>query len=300
MTFGYDFSDTEEYGDFVTLTPGRYIFALTKAEKDESAAGNPMAVITLRVVAGNEAYIGGTIRQNWLTGGKSAFRLRAMMRALGIDLKEKGKVALEKYYEDEFGARVSLTEGKDKNEAGETIFFHDLNSILPAAQYDDLLDDAEEEDEPEEFEDEEEEETEDDEVDDEDEEGITIEDLDDMDLAALKELAEEWEVSTKPDKGKKKLGVAQMRRRLAEVIEGVEEDEEEDEEEEEEDDEIDTLAEEDLADMSLADLREVAGENDVKLPKPKPGKKLSAVRVRKILVEALFSDEDEDGDEEPF
>ncbi len=297
MTFGYDFSDTEEYGDFVTLTPGRYIFALTKAEKDTSAAGNPMAVITLRVVAGNQAYIGGTIQQNWLTGGKSAFRLRAMMRALGIDLKDKGKVALEKYYEDEFGARVSLTEGKDKNEAGETIFFHDLNSILPSAQYEDLLEDFDDEDEEEEeFEDEEE--TEDDEVEDEgeDDEGISVEDLDDMDLAALKELAEEWEVSTKHDKGKKKLGVAQMRRRLTEVIEAA--DEEEEGEEEDEDDE--SLTEEDLADMGLADLREVAEENDVKLPKPKPGKKLSAVRVRKILVEALFSDEDEDGDEEPF
>ncbi len=298
MTFGYDFSDTEEYGDFVTLTPGRYIFALTKAEKSESAAGNPMAVITLRVVGGNQAYIGGTIQQNWLTGGKSAFRFRAMLRALGIDIKDKGKVALEKYYEDEFGARVSLTEGKELNEAGEVIYFHDLNSILPAAQYEDLLEDAEEEDEPEEFEDEEEEDEEEDGVDEtaDEDEGITIEDLDDMDLAQLKELAEEWEVSTKPDKGKKKLGVAQMRRRLTEVIEGAE-DEEEDEEEEDEDE---SLTEDDLVELSLAELREVAEENDVKLPKPKPGKKLSAVRVRKILVEALFSDEDEDGDEEPF
>ncbi len=298
MTFGYDFSDTEEYGDFVTLTPGRYIFALTKAEKDESAAGNPMAVITLRVVAGNEAYIGGTIRQNWLTSGKSAFRLRAMMRALGIDLKDKGKVALEKYYEEEFGARVSLTEGKDKNEAGETIFFHDLNSILPAEQYADLLEDLDEEEEEddEDIEDEDIEDIEDDE-DEDDEEGISVEDLDDMDLAALKELAEEWEVSTKPDKGKKKLGVAQMRRRLTAVIEDAEEDEDEDEEEEDDDE---GLTEDDLTDMGLASLREVAEENDVKLPKPKPGKKLSAARVRKVLVEALFDDEDEGDDEEPF
>ncbi len=221
-----------------------------------------------------------------------------MLRALGIDIKDRGKVALEKYYDEEFGARVSLTEGKDKNEAGETIYFHDLNSILPSAQYEDLFD----EDEPEEEEDEdvEEEEVEDtdEEVDDEveDEEGITIEDLDDMTLAELKELAEEWDVSTKPDKGKKKLGVAQMRRRLAEVIDGA--DDEEEEEDEEDDDE--SLTEEDLAELNLAELRDVADENDVKLPKPKPGKKLSAARVRKILAEALFSGEDEDGDEEPF
>ncbi len=297
MTFGYDFSDTEEYGDFVTLTPGRYIFALTKAEKDTSAAGNPMAVITLRVVAGNQAYIGGTIQQNWLTGGKSAFRFRAMLRALGIDIKDKGKVALEKYYEDEFGARVSLTEGKELNEAGEVIYFHDLNSILPAEQYADLLEDLDEEEDEPEDEDEVEEVEDDEDDDDDDEEGISVEDLDDMDLAALKELAEEWEVSTKPDKGKKKLGVAQMRRRLTEVIADAEEDEEEEEDEEDDDE---GLIAEDLADMNLADLREVAEENDVKLPKPKPGKKLSAVRVRKILVEALFEDEAEGDDEEPF
>lgn len=296
MTFGYDFSDTEEYGDFVTLTPGRYIFALAKVEKGESGAGNPKAIITLRVVAGNPAYEGGVIQQHWLTKGKSAFRFRAMLKALGITIKDRGKVALDKYIDEEFGARVSLQEGKERNEAGEIIYFHELNAILPSSQYSDLEDEEEEEDEDEEeWEDEEEEEGDDEDEDEDDEEGVTVEDLDDMGLGELKELAEEWEVSTKPEKGKSRLTAAQMRKRLAAVIEEAEEDEEEDEDEEEE--EEDTLTVEDLDEMTLAELREVAEENDVKLPKPPKGKKLSAAKARKVLVEALF---EADEDEEPF
>ena len=306
MTFSYDFQETEEYGDFVTLTPGRYIFALTKVKKDVSAAGNPKAVVTLTVVAGNSAYIGGIINQHWPVTGKGAFRFRAMLKALGVNVKDRGKVALEKYIDDEFGARVTLQEGKEKNEAGETVWFHELNAILSPAQYADLLEEAEEDEEwedgEEETEEAEEEKVEEDE--DEEDEGVSVEDLDEMSLAELKELAEDWEISTKPDKGKKKLTMAQMRRRLTVFIEeaedeGEDEDEDEDEDEEEEEGE-DVLTVDDLDNMDLAELREVAKDNEVKLRKPPKGKKQTAARVRKTLVEALFADEDEGDDEEPF
>ncbi len=295
MTFSYDFNETEEYGDFVTLTPGRYIFALTQVKKDTSKAGNPKAVLTLTVIAGNDAYIGGVISQHWPVSGKGAFRFRAMLKALGVTVKDRGKVALEKYLDDEFGARVTLQEGKDKNDAGETMWFHELNAILGTSQYEDLLEEEEDEDEYEDDDTEVEEADDDDEDDDEDDEGVSVEDLDDMSLAELKDLAEDWEVSTKPDKGKKKLTMAQMRRRLTAYIEDAGE-----EEEDEEDEDEDILTEEELDDMSLAELREVAKDNDVKLRKPPKGKKQTAARVRKALVKALFAEEDEDDDEEPF
>ncbi|KKN04444.1 hypothetical protein LCGC14_1097320 [marine sediment metagenome] len=302
MTFSYDFQETEEYGDFVTLTPGRYIFALTKVKKDVSAAGNPKAVVTLAVVAGgNDAYIGGIINQHWPTSGAGAFRFRAMLKALGVNVKDRGKVALEKYIDDKFGARVTLQEGKEKNEAGETVWFHELNAILPPSQYADLLEedeDEEYEDEEEETEEAEEEETEEDE--DEEDEGVSVEDLDEMSLVELKELAEDWEISTKPDKGKKKLTMAQMRRRLAAFIEEAEDEDEGEDEDEEEEEGEDVLTVDDLDNMDLAELREVAKDNEVKLRKPPKGKKQTAARVRKTLVEALFADEDEGDNEEPF
>lgn len=300
MTFGYDFSDAEEMGDFVTLTPGRYIFALQSVEKGESASGNPKAVLRFRVVAGNPAYEGGVISAHWPVTGKGAFRFRAMLKAFGVKFSDKGKVNLQKYIDEEFGARVSLTEGKERNEAGEIIYFHELNAILPSSQYADLLDGSvdEDEDEEEELEDEEVEE-EDDEED--DGEPITVEDLDEMNLAELKELAEEWEVSTKPDKGKTKVTQAMLRKRLAAVIEEAEEEEEDGDEDEDEEDE--ELTSEDLEAMTLAELKELAAENKVKLPKVAPGKKQSAAKVRAALVAALFPDDEEDEDddeEEPF
>lgn len=299
MTFSYDFSDSSELGDFVTLTPGRYIFALASVKKDTSKSGNPKAVVTLRVVAGNPAYVDGVISQHWPVSGKGAFRFKAMLKALGVKVGEKGKVALEKYIDGEFGASVSLTPGDELTDDGETFYFHELSRIANVKQYEDLLDEAED-DEDEDWEDEEEEEDEDveevDDDEDEDEEddeaeAISVEDLDDMDLAELKELAEEWDVSIKPDKGKKKLTSAQMRKRLAALFE---EDEEDDEAEE-----ADTPSVEDLEGMKLSELKEVAEEYEVSLPRVPKGKKLTAPKVRKVLIEALHG-EDEDDEEEPF
>lgn len=304
-TFGYDFSEAEEMGDFVTLTPGRYIFALQSVEKGESASGNPKAVIRLRVVAGNDAYIGGVITQHWPVTGKGAFRFRAMLKAFGVNFKDKGKINLGKYVDEEFGARVTLTEGNELNEAGEKVWFHELNAILPAEQYADLLDDEdleEDDEEEDDFEDEEEDIEEEDEDDEEFEEGeeITVEDLEDMNLDELKELAEEWDVSTKPAKGKKKLTQAQMRARLGKVIEEMAE-EEEDEPEDEEEEDDDVLTEEDIEEMELSDLKELAEEYEIALPKVPKGKRLTASKVRKVLLAELFPDEDEDeDDEEPF
>jgi hypothetical protein len=248
MTFGYDFSDSVEMGDFVTLTPGRYIFKLQKIEKGESGAGNPKAVVQLEVAAGNPAYVGGIISQHWPTTGKGAFRFRAFLKAIGADVSDKGKVNLGKFIgKATFGARVSLSAGDTPNEAGETIYFHELNGILPASQYADLIeeedddfDDEEVDDEEEIEEDEdldEEEDDDDDEVVEEDEDGDEFgpDDLEEMSLAELKEIAEEYEISVKPAKGKTRISKSLMIKRItAELFpdDGEEEADDDDDEEE--------------------------------------------------------------------
>ncbi len=295
-TFGYDFTDTDEgMGDFVTLTPGRYVFKFTKAEKETSGAGNPMAKVFLEVVGGNPNYIGGTITQYWVTSGAGAFRWQAFLKALGIKLKERGKVNLGKYLGETIGARVSLKEGKDKNDAGETMWFHELAGIVPGDQMSDLLASVDDEDEDE-VED-------DDEGEDEGSEDIMVEDLAEMGLAELKELCEEFEVSIKPDKGKSRITAAALRKRLAEVLE-AEEDEEEDDEDE--DDGEEELTVEDIEEMSLAELKELAEEYEVSIKPARGKKKITSSVLRNRIIDELFEEEDEDDaddaddEEEPF
>lgn len=248
-TVGYDFSETEEFGDYVTLTPGRYVFKLARLEKAESAAGNPKVVATLEVVAGNPAYIGGMITQHWVTAGKGAFRFRSFLKAIGAEPKgEKGKIQLGKYIgKATFGARVSLREGSDINEAGEPVYFHELSQILPTEQYRDLLDDEEyeeeledealdeeEEEEEEDFEEDEEEDEDEDDDEDEDEdeeEDFGPEDLKDMDLAELKAIAKEYGISTKPPKGKQRLSKSVLVNRIVDELFSEEEDDDEEDEE---------------------------------------------------------------------
>ena len=245
-TVQYDFDETEELGDFVTLVPGRYVFEFVKAETGESKAGNPKAVVQLKVVAAHrqgEAFVGGVISQHWPTTGKAAFRFRAFLQAIGaLKGKSKGTLKLERFYGKTIGAFSKLTEGEQTDEAGNPVYFNDLSQIVPGDQMLDLLEghESEEDDEDEELEDEEveveddeddDEEFDEDEDDDEEEEGeeMTPEDLDDMSLAELRELAEEYGVSTRPPKGKKKLMASTLRKRLVQEL--WEDDEDEDDEE---------------------------------------------------------------------
>ena len=237
MTLSYDFNEAAEGGNFVTLPEGRYVFKFIKAEAGKSNAGNPKAIVTLQVAAGK--FDGDVITQHWPTNGKASFRFRDFLASVGFKPKEKGKLDLRKYYGSEIGAIVTLRD----NDEGEAVF-NDLKGLIPGDQMRDMLgiddDDEEEfedeEEDEEEFDDEEEDEDEEDEEDEdeEDEEEITKADLKEMDLDELKELAEEWEVSTRKPRGKT-LTKAIMRKRLAEYIDslGEEGEEEEDEEDEE-------------------------------------------------------------------
>ncbi len=262
-TVSYDFNEASEFAEFVVLEPGNYVFTFQEADASQkSKKGNPKVVVDLIVAgasAANQWAIGGLVRQHWPTRGEGSGRFRDFLSALGYSLKAKGSLKLEKFYGDEIGARVSKTAGDTPDAEGNTMWFNDLRQLMPGEQMRGILglDDDEEEEEIEEEkfeeeeveevededeeEDEEEEEDEDEAVeeeaeedeeeeaadeDEEEEEGIELEDLDDMKLGELRELAKEWEVSTRAPKGKK-LTSAIMRKRLAATWD---EDEDEDEE----------------------------------------------------------------------
>lgn len=131
-----------------------------------------------------------------------------------------------------------------------------------------------------------------DEEDDDEEEGfLTAEDLDEMSLAELREVAEENQVTTK---GKKE---AALRAELKELL-SEDEDEEDDEDEEEDDDaegDDGFLTVEDLESMDLEELLEVAKETGAKVPAA------TAKNVKKLrawLAPYLEEDDEEEDDDE--
>ncbi len=245
MTIAYDYTEAGEGGDFVVLEEGRYVLKLIKAANGESKAGNPKAIVDFVVVVGKSGQ-GGVVRQDWPTTGAASFRWRDFLKALGVKLPKsgKGKLDIRKYYGDEIGAIATIEEGDERS-------FTNLKGLMPGDQMRAMLGEGEDEDEdededefPEEDEDEEddeqedededEDEEEDDEDDDEedDEEEVTKADLKAMDLDELKELADEWEVSTRKPKGKN-LTKTIMLKRLNKFIDSLaEEDDDEDEDEE--------------------------------------------------------------------
>ena len=298
MTINYDFDEAAEGGDFVTLSEGRYVFKVIKVEGGESKAGNPKAVVTLQVEAGKEEYIGGVITQHWPTSGGASFRFRDFLKAVGVEPKTKGKADLRKSYGKTIGAIVTLREGDEDGS-----FFNDLKGLMPGRMMLDLLG-IEESDEDEEEDGEGEDEEDGDES--EDVRDWTEDELKEMDLGGLKELAEEWEVSTKKPAGKK-LTQAVLRTRLLEAFEEAQEDEGEDgDEDEDEDEDEGAITEDDLKKMDLDELTELAEDWDVSTRKPR-GKTLTAATMRKRLATSIeeSEDEDEDGGEdeddgEPF
>ena len=297
-TFSYDFTEAGDFGDFVTLTPGRYVFEFIKIEAGQSAAKNPKAIVTLKVAAveggAAEIYIGGVINQHWPTTGAGAGRFQSFIKALGIKSKERGKVNLAQKYGEEIGAIVELEQGKELRDDGSPMFFHNLKAIHPGAQYRAMMD-LEDEDEPDGPE--EDEEPEDDEGED---EPWTAEDFEGITLADLKQIAEDNDISIEPDAGKSKLSAAAMRARLIEALVDEDEDEDDEDDEDEEEDE-DEWTDEDIDGLSLTELQELAEEWEVST-KPAKGKKVaSAALLRKRLKDALEAEDDEDGeDEEPF
>ena len=235
MTLSYDFSDAAEGGDFVVVPPGRTVFKFVGVDASEkSAAGNPKAIVRLEVVAhAREEFVGGLISQHWNTTGKASFRFRDFLTAIGYKAKTKGKLDLRKYYGKTIGAIVSITLGED-----EETEFNNLSRIVPGKTMLALMD----EDEPEKDdydEDEDEEESDgtqkdtsseegDDESQDGDEESFSAEDVADMELAELKEICEEYDVSVKPVSGKTRVSASQLRKRiLAELFEDDGEDDDE-------------------------------------------------------------------------
>lgn len=268
-TVSYDFNDAAEFADFVVLEPGNYVFSFKSADATQkSKAGNPKVIVDLIITgasAGNEWAIGGLLRQHWPTRGEGSGRFRDFLSALGYNFKTKGSLKLERYYEDEIGARVTKAAGDQLTDDGQTMYFNDLHQLMPGEQMKGIL--GLDDDEAEEAEEAEEEEVEEEEI----EEEEVEEDEED------EEVEEEDEDEAEEDE---------------------EEDDGEEEEEEEEDDEEESLELEDLDAMNLKELREIAKEYDISTKAPK-GKKLTSAILRKRLAVLWEEDEDED-EEDPF
>lgn len=254
-TVSYDFSNAGDFADFTVLDNGLYVFKFKKADSTaKSRSGGKKVVVDLIVTASqphNRWAIGGLVRQHWPTEGPASGRFRDFLIALGVNLKDKGALKLEKYYEQEIGANSTKVVGKETDAEGNPVFFNELSRMQPGDQMREVLglgaaaDDEEgDEDEPEEVDDAEEadeegeeegEEAADDDEDgeeaaeeeEEEEGGISFEDLASMSLKELKELAVENEISVKPPKGKT-LTSALLRKRLAVLFEADEEEGEED------------------------------------------------------------------------
>lgn len=258
-TVGYDFSDAGDFADFVTLEPGNYVFKFSNADASQkSSAGNKKVIIDLIVTEASPANrwaIGGLVRQHWNTSGASSGRFRDFLTALGHNLKEKGTLKLEKYYEEEIGARVIKTPGQKPDAEGNLVYFNDLRQLMPGDQMREILGAAAAD------------------------EDTGEEDIEDDDEVEEEEDEEEDDVEE------------------AEDDEDEEEEEDAEEEEEDEDDE-EYLTLDDLKTMKLPDLIELAKENDISTRAPK-GKKLTVGVMRKRL-EALFEEEEEEGEEDPF
>lgn len=144
-------------------------------------------------------------------------------------------------------------------------------------------------------EDEDEEDEEDDEDDEDDELTITVEELEDLDLAGLKEIAGDFGISVKPDKGKKRVSAAQLRSRIIDELElddDEDEDEDlddeedfededdfddEDEDEVDEDDEYELWEEDELSALSMTELREIARDYGIKTQKMKKAALIEAI-----------------------
>lgn len=137
----------------------------------------------------------------------------------------------------------------------------------------------------------EEDETEEEEDEDEDEESELPESLDELEklnLAALKEVAENIGISIKPDKGKQRISAPALRARIAEELELSDEDEEEDEdweddEDEEEGDDYEQYTEDELASFSMTELREIARDYEIKTVK----------KSKTELIEAILESQEE-------
>lgn len=112
-----------------------------------------------------------------------------------------------------------------------------------------------------------------------DEEGISLDDLEAMTLKELKELADENEIEY--PKGVK---APKLREIIAEYL-----DSDDEEEEEETGGDEEGISAEELEEMSLKELKELADENGIEYPKVVAAKKL-----REIILEAIESGDEDD------
>ena len=126
-------------------------------------------------------------------------------------------------------------------------------------------------------------------------EELTIADVEAMEDAELKDLAKEYEVDL-PKKFDREKAIEAIVKALfeeeeieAHYAQDADADEDAPEEDAEDDTDDEYLTEADLAEMSLTELKELAKEYEIEHPKV-----IKADKLRAILVEALFAEEEED------
>lgn len=125
------------------------------------------------------------------------------------------------------------------------------------------------------------------------EEAYTEADLKKMSNDELKEAAEEVGVEDIPQR----LSAKSKPKLIAAILEAqASEDEDEEDEDEDEDGDEDSYSEEDLAEMSLTELKDVAEEFEVTVPKGKPA--LVKKKLISLIIEAQGESEDEDDEDE--
>jgi hypothetical protein len=129
------------------------------------------------------------------------------------------------------------------------------------------------------------EEAEEDDEDEDEDEGYSREDLEDLDLKALRKIAKDNGASASDVKGKDSDD-------LIDLILGEEAEEDEEEEDEDEEDEEEVLDEDALKAMSESELKNLSKELEIKVPKKKSGEKPAQYKKR-LVAKILESGEEE-------
>lgn len=179
-----------EAGGTSRVEDGDYTLEVQQAEKKNSSSGNPMIAWEFTVAKGE--YEGAKIYHNTSLLPQALFNLKNLLLAMGVSVPNgKMKLDLDSYVGNLVGAEI-MNEEYDGKKRPKVVDFYPTDD-------DDMEDDAEDDEEDEDEEDEEGDsddgEDEEDEGEDDDEEGLTEEEINSMDLTALKAACKENGIS---------------------------------------------------------------------------------------------------------
>lgn len=171
-----------EAGGTSRVEDGDYTLEVQQAEKKNSSSGNPMIAWEFTVAKGE--YEGAKIYHNTSLLPQALFNLKNLLLAMGVSVPNgKMKLDLDSYVGNLVGAEI-MNEEYDGKKRPKVVDFYPTDD-------DDMEDDVEDDEEDEEGDSDDGE----DEGEDDDEEGLTEEEINSMDLAALKSACKENGIS---------------------------------------------------------------------------------------------------------